>query len=192
MRIGLLHPFSLGYTTIYDCLQSGDDYALFIDRAKREVFEKEKPANVTLVMVENYQENIEMVCGNWLEKEHLDALLALDEFDVEVAARLRENYGIPGQSAALAKVFRNKNVMTERVLELGFRVPNSTRVQSFQEAEEFLRTHGKIIVKPLAGTGSVDTFPLEVSEGIGRLEDLDLPSLLLQEYIEGDIYHPLC
>lgn len=189
MRIGLLHPFSLGYTTIYDCLQSGDEYVLFIDRAKREAFEKEKPANVTLVMVENYQENIEMVCGNWLEKEHLDALLALDEFDVEVAARLRENYGIPGQSSALAKVFRNKNVMTERVRELGFRVPTSTRVQSFQEAEEFLRTHGKIIVKPLAGAGSVDTFPLGVSEGVERLEGLDLPSLLLQEYIEGDIYH---
>ncbi|MBF8970742.1 hypothetical protein [Streptococcus sp. NLN76] len=77
MRIGLLHPFSLGYTTIYDCLQSGDDYALFIDRGKREAFEKEKPANVTLVMVENYQENIEMVCGNWLEKGAFGCLACL-------------------------------------------------------------------------------------------------------------------
>lgn len=127
-----------------------------------------------------------------MASHRFDSIIALDEFDILLAAELREKYKIEGQNVVEAAVFRDKDVMTKRVKELGFRIPASLKVKQFSELEMFLNKHHDIIVKPISGAGSVDTFRIRDTDDLSVIKSKILTQnheVLIQEYIDSDIYH---
>ena len=53
----------------------------------------------------------------------IDRIVALDDFDVEKAALLRESFRIPGMGQTTARYFRDKLAMRTKAAEAGIRVP---------------------------------------------------------------------
>jgi biotin carboxylase len=108
-----------------------------------------------------------------------------------LAADLRARWSLPGMRRDAVIGFRDKVAMRERVAAAGIRVPKSMRVRSARDASEAAERIGfPLIVKPVAGAGSADTWPAasrqELSAVLARTAHVTEASV--EELIEGDEY----
>lgn len=118
-----------------------------------------------------------------------DKIESLWEPFVLLAARLRETFGVPGMSYEKVLAFRDKDIMKKKVREAGLRVPKSTRVRSAKDIYAAAEEIGfPIIIKPIAGAGSADTYRLDDNGMIDRVLPLigHLTEGNVEEFIEGD------
>ncbi|MFZ5442545.1 MAG: ATP-grasp domain-containing protein [Myxococcota bacterium] len=125
----------------------------------------------------------------WLRGQHVDRVLANWEPLVILAARLRERFGIPGMTVDQVTGFRDKQLMKERVKAAGLRVPHSFRVKSEREIREAAEKIGyPLILKPIAGAGSADTFKVtskpELESAIAAMRHVEVASC--EEFIDGE------
>ncbi len=121
----------------------------------------------------------------------LDRIECLWEPGILLAARLRETFGVAGLSVEQAKRFRDKELMKQALDAAGIRTPrhvSATTVAQVWEAVE--RIGYPIILKPIAGAGSADTY---------RVHDLDdlravlpklrhVPEVSVEEFVDGEEY----
>lgn len=122
-----------------------------------------------------------------------DKIIGLGEFDIEVAAALREHMRIPGMGETTARYFRDKLAMRLKTEEDGINVPEFTRIINHQEVEEFMaKVPTPWVLKPRMGASSSKVqkmyHPQEVWTKIEELGDKQ-SSYLLERYIAGDVYH---
>jgi biotin carboxylase len=95
----------------------------------------------------------------WKAAQPLQQVECLWEPGVILAARLREELGVPGQDVAQATLFRDKDAMKQAVAAAGIRTPKHQRATSAAECQRAAEQIGfPVIVKPIAGAGSADTF----------------------------------
>jgi biotin carboxylase len=82
-------------------------------------------------------------------------ILALHEVDLDVAAELREELGVPGDTPARLHPFRDKLAMAQRLAAHGVPVPAAAPAPDRAAVAEFARRHGwPVVVKPVRGTAS--------------------------------------
>ena len=127
--------------------------------------------------------------STWLRGRTVDRVLANWEPMVELAARLRERWGMPGMSLDTARGFRDKQLMKERVAAAGIRVPRSRRIHTAAEARAAAEEIGyPLILKPIAGAGSADTYRVDsaadLEQAIRCLHSV--PEASCEEYIDGE------
>lgn len=133
----------------------------------------------------------------WLRGRSLDRVLCNWEPLIVLAARMRERWGVAGMGVDAAQGFRDKKLMKERVEAAGLRVPRSARARSARQAQAAAEVVGfPLILKPIAGAGSADTY------AVGSWQELDdtlalmghVPELSVEEYIEGEefTYDTVC
>src|SRR6516164_3216535 len=70
--------------------------------------------------------------------EKLDRIVALDEFDMETAATLREHLRIPGMGLTTMRYFRDKLAMRMRALDRKIRVPDFVPVVNHGDIQYYL------------------------------------------------------
>jgi biotin carboxylase len=127
--------------------------------------------------------------ATWLSGREVDRVLANWEVMVLTAARLRERFGLPGMSVDTVRGFRDKQVMKDRVAAAGLRVPRAVRVRTVAETRAAADHIGfPLIVKPIAGAGSADTY--RVDDGAG-LDDVlakirHVKEASCEEFVAGD------
>jgi len=128
---------------------------------------------------------------SWLRGRDVDRVLANWEVMVMTAARLRERMGIPGMSVDTVRGFRDKQVMKDRVAAAGLRVPRAVRVRTISEVRAAAdRIAYPLILKPIAGAGSADTYRIESAADL----DATLPKLRhvaeasCEEFVDGEEY----
>lgn len=134
---------------------------------------------------------------DWLDGRRPDRVEATWEPLVLTAARLREVLGTPGMSYDTVLGFRDKQKMKERIAAAGLRVPHSVRVRTLDEARKAADRIGyPLILKPIAGAGSADTFRVDDAAG---LEDVltrtqHVPEVSIEEFIDGEefTYDTVC
>lgn len=133
----------------------------------------------------------------WLRGKSVDRILANWEVMVQTAAKLRERCGVPGMSVDAVEGFRDKQLMKERVAAAGLRVPRSERVRTVAEVKAaFERIGYPLILKPIAGAGSADTYRVDDDAGL----DLALAKMRhvtecsCEEFIAGEefTYDTVC
>ncbi|HKA59297.1 MAG TPA: hypothetical protein VKD28_11845, partial [Gemmatimonadales bacterium] len=110
----------------------------------------------------------------WKAAQPITQVECLWEPGVILAARLREKLGVPGQDVAQATLFRDKDAMKQAVVKAGIRTPKHRRATNAVETQRAAEEIGfPIIVKPIAGAGSADTFRvnsrLELDAVLARL-----------------------
>ena len=118
-----------------------------------------------------------------------DRIECLWEVGVELAARLRAELGIPGLSPENARDFRDKDRMKARLDKAGLRVPKHHRVVTLADLHAAVEHIGfPLIVKPIDGAGTRDTFKLrhdqDLQDVLPRIRHL--PEMIAEEFIEGD------
>jgi biotin carboxylase len=106
----------------------------------------------------------------WMRGRHVDRVLANWEVMVLTAARLRERFGVPGMSFDAVRGFRDKQLMKERVRAAGLRTPKAERVRTVTEARAAAARIGyPLVLKPIAGAGSADTYKVADDEELARV-----------------------
>ena len=126
---------------------------------------------------------------NWLRGKSIDRVVANWEPLVILAARLRERWGMPGMSVDAVRGFRDKQLMKERVAAAGLRVPRSRRVRTETETRAAAEEFGyPLIVKPIAGAGSADTYKAENAKELDEilLKMRGVGEASCEEYIDGE------
>ncbi len=118
-----------------------------------------------------------------------DRIECLWEPFVELAADLREVFDVPGMSLDVARGFRDKELMKQRVEAAGLRVPHHTRANSADEIRVAAERIGyPVIVKPIAGAGSADTYRVnsrdELEVVLGKTRHVREVSV--EEFVDGD------
>jgi biotin carboxylase len=143
------------------------------------------------------EEDVIARASDWLRGKNIERVLANWEVLVHLAARMRERWGIPGMSVDTVVGFRDKAVMKERLAAAGLRVPRSERVASVAACWEAAERIGyPLVLKPIAGAGSADTYVIrskeEMEATVKRLGHV--PELSCEEYIDGEelTYDTVC
>src|SRR5437016_12240042 len=67
-----------------------------------------------------------------------DRIVALEEFDVVIAALAREHLCLPGMSSSTAKTFRDKYAMAVRARDAGLAVPEFVPATNDQEISAYM------------------------------------------------------
>jgi phosphoribosylamine-glycine ligase len=120
-------------------------------------------------------------------------VVALDDFDVEIGAHLREHLRVPGLGESTARLFRDKLAMRTRGRELGIRVPEFVGVINHDDVRHFLATvPGPWLLKPRGEASSIGI------QKIGHADDLwraiekhgdDQSMYLIERFVPGEMYH---
>lgn len=122
-----------------------------------------------------------------------DKIVGLGEFDIEVAAALREHMRSPGMGETTARYVRDKLAMREKTQADGIAVPEFCRVLNYDELNEFFdRVEGPYMFKPRMGASAFKISKLfDRSELWPKLDELGdkQSSYLLEKFIPGDLYH---
>jgi biotin carboxylase len=130
----------------------------------------------------------------WLfRNRRIDRLVALDDFDVEVGAALREHFRLPGMGDSAARFFRDKLAMRMKAKELGIRVPRFTPVFHHPDVAKFLEeVPAPWLIKPRSEASAVGIKKLKSAEEawatIHELGDRQSHHVL-EQMIPGDLYH---
>ena len=124
---------------------------------------------------------------------HFDRIVALDEFDMEVAAHLREHMRIPGMGRTAIAHFRDKLAMRYAARAAGIAEPEFTRVLFHEEVREWMdRVPDPWVLKPRAEASAIGIRKMHNAEQVWQtIEDLgDRQSFfLLEQFVPGDIFH---
>ena len=131
---------------------------------------------------------------SYLARENrFDRIVALDEFDLEVAALLREHMRLPGMGESLTRHFRDKLAMRVRARQCGVPVPEFTSVFNYADLRSFIgHVPGPWLLKPRTNASAIGIRKIESPEALWPvLDELgDLQShYLLERFIPGEIFH---
>ncbi len=126
-------------------------------------------------------------------KENIDCIVALDDFDVETAATLREHLRTPGMGDTTARYFRDKLAMRTKARDEGLLVPDFIHVLNHASLREFLdRVPPPWVLKPRSFAGSIGIKKIHSTDefwsALDKLGDQQ-SYFLLEQYVPGDIYH---
>ena len=123
----------------------------------------------------------------------IDKIVALDDYDVEKGAALREHLRIPGMGDTAARLFRDKLAMRSRASETGIPVPEFVHVLNHDRLREYLhRVPPPYVLKPRFQAGAhgiqIITSEEEFWEAVNALGD-EQSFHLLEQFIPGEIFH---
>jgi biotin carboxylase len=123
----------------------------------------------------------------------IDRIVALDEFDLEVAALLREHMRLPGMGESPTRHFRDKLAMRVRAKQTGVPVPEFTGVFLYDDLRAFLHSvPGPWLLKPRTSASAIGIRKIESPDDIWPILDQlgDLQShYLLERFVPGEIFH---
>src|SRR5215467_15388541 len=123
----------------------------------------------------------------------IDRIVALDDFDVEVAAMLREHLRIPGMGDTTARYFRDKLAMRMKARSEGILVPDFCHVLNYDRLKAFMgEVPGPWVFKPRSEAASIGIKKVNKESELWPLLDAlgDRQSFyLLERYVSGDIFH---
>ncbi len=124
---------------------------------------------------------------------HIDRIVALDEFDMENVAALREHLRLPGMGLTTVRYFRDKLAMRAKAREAGVLVPEFLHVLNHDDLSEFMNhVPGPWLLKPRSQASGIGMRKIESPDQLWPLlEHLgDKQSeYLLEQFIPGIVYH---
>jgi biotin carboxylase len=123
----------------------------------------------------------------------IDRIVALDEFDMENAAALREHLRVPGMGLTTVRYFRDKLAMRSRAQDAGILVPEFVHVLNYDAIRNYLaRVPPPWLLKPRSQASGIGMKKTEKAEELWPwLDQLgDQQSFyLLEHFIPGDVFH---
>jgi biotin carboxylase len=128
-----------------------------------------------------------------MRERAIDRIVALDDYDVEVAADLREHFRLPGIGASQARFFRDKLAMRTRARQMNVPVPAFTPVFHYPALAEYLaHVPGPWVLKPRAEASAMGIkkihHPDELWQTLAELGDRQ-SYFLLEKFLPGDVFH---
>jgi biotin carboxylase len=124
---------------------------------------------------------------------HLDRIVVLDEFDIEMAATLREHLRVPGMGETTSRYFRDKLAMRLRAEEKGILVPAFCPVINHDKLREYMgRVPGPWVLKPRSSASAIGIKKINAEDELWPLLDAlgdDQSFHVLEKFVPGEVYH---
>jgi len=125
--------------------------------------------------------------------QRIDRIVALDEYDMETAATLREHLRVPGMGLTTMRYFRDKLAMRMKALDGDVRVPDFVPVLNHGDIRYYLEhVPGPWVLKPRQEASAIGIKKIHAAEELWPvLEQLGdkQSSFLLERFVPGEVYH---
>jgi biotin carboxylase len=125
--------------------------------------------------------------------QKIDRIVALDEYDMETAATLREHLRVPGMGLTTMRYFRDKLAMRMKALDRHVRVPDFVPVLNHDDVRYYLKhVPGPWVLKPRQEASAIGIKKIHAAEELWPvLEQLGdkQSSFLLEKFVPGEVYH---
>jgi biotin carboxylase len=123
----------------------------------------------------------------------IDRIVALDEFDMENVAALREHLRIPGMGLTTMRYFRDKLAMRGRARESGILIPEFVHVLNYNDLKSFMaRVEPPWLLKPRSQASGIGMKkihePAELWPWLDQLGD-EQSFFLLEQFVPGEVFH---
>jgi len=131
---------------------------------------------------------------SWMSRgRRFDRVIALDEFDLETAAAIREHLRLPGMGITTSAYYRDKLAMRTAARESGFLVPKFCPVFNYDELRDYMaHAQAPWLLKPRAEASALGIRKIHDPEQLWRaLDELGdrQSNFLLEQFVPGDIFH---
>ena len=193
-RILCISTYEKGQAFMRQCAAMGCKIVLLtVDKLKhadwpRDILEDVLPMPADLP-VDAVIRTVAYVARGW----KIDRIVALDEFDMETVAALREHMRIPGMGRTTTAHFRDKLAMRFEAQRAGARVPEFAPVLNYDDLRVYMmNVPAPWVLKPRAEASAIGIRKINDPEQLWRtLDELgDRQSYyLLERFVPGDIYH---
>jgi biotin carboxylase len=140
----------------------------------------------------NLQHTI-LAVSHLMRNRRIDRIVALDDFDLETAATLREHTRIPGMGETTVRYFRDKLAMRARAQFAGLPCPEFVPLLNDEQIHDFCsRVAPPWMLKPRSQAGAIGLKKIanehELWKALDALGD-ERSFHLLERYQPGNIYH---
>jgi biotin carboxylase len=123
----------------------------------------------------------------------IDRIAALDDFDVELAAMLREHLQLPGMGRTAASYFRDKLAMRIKARSLAIPVPEFSPVFNDQALDDWTRrVPAPWVLKPRSSAAAIGIKKVADRNELWRALDAagdQRSNSVLEQFVSGDVYH---
>ena len=128
-----------------------------------------------------------------MQTRKVHAVIALDDYDVEKAALIRETFRIPGMGQTTHRYFRDKLAMRQKAKDSGINVPEFTAVFNNDEVNAFAdKVPAPWVLKPRSEASASGIKKLtstdELWDALNSLGE-ERHLFLLESFKPGDVYH---
>jgi biotin carboxylase len=126
-------------------------------------------------------------------RHRIDRITALDDFDVELAAMLREHLQIAGMGRTTASRFRDKLAMRMKARSSGIPVPDFTPTFNDQRVNDWIAlAPPPWVLKPRSSAAAIGIKKIGGRDELWQALDAagsERSSTLLEAFVPGDVYH---
>jgi hypothetical protein len=200
LNIVCFATFFKGGDFMRECASRGDDVILI---TKEKMLEEDWPRDVLAdffavpndAPVELFLDLVSHIA----QTRRVDRIIALEEFDVVIAALAREHLCLKGMSSVTAKTFRDKLSMSVKARDAGITLPDFVPAINNDEIAGYLdRVPPPWILKPRSDVSAIGMRKLErteeawaVIEELNKRESLRERASyhLLARFIPGGVFH---
>ena len=153
-----------------------------------EMFFLPSPSNAAIDL-----ENMVLGLAHAMRTRKIDRVVALDDFDVEKGALIRETFRIDGMGQTTSRYFRDKLAMRTRAAAAGIRVPAFSPIFNDEAVTAFLQvTEAPWLIKPrseASATGIRKVHSLEEAWSAIHLLGDNRHNYLIETFQPGKVYH---
>lgn len=123
----------------------------------------------------------------------IDRVVPLDDFDLEIAASIREHLRVPGMGETSTRYFRDKLAMRMKAEEAGLTIPDFVHLLNDRKVAEFTsRVPPPWVLKPRLMAGAIGIKKVHSVEELRELDNAlgDQRSFyLVERFVPGDVCH---
>jgi biotin carboxylase len=194
LTVLIITSYEKGQRFIRDCKQQGCRVLLLtVDKLREADWPREAIDEFFYMPEDLALADLIRAVSYTARSQPIDRIIALDEFDLENAAALREHLRIPGMGLTTMRYFRDKLAMRGRAQEFGIRVPAFAHVLNYEVLKEFMARHKPPwLLKPRSQASGIGMKKIhdqaELWPLLDRLGD-DQSFYLLEEFVPGDVFH---
>ena len=128
-----------------------------------------------------------------MQNVQIDAVIALDDYDVEKAALIRETFRISGMGQTTHRYFRDKLAMRQQAKDSGIAVPEFSSIFNNNTLENFTqRVSPPWVLKPRSEASASGIKKINSTEELWQaLEKLgdERHKFLIESFKPGDVFH---
>jgi len=193
-----LASYEKGHRFMQEAKKQGCRVYLLTSESLRDTarFPHESLDDIFYMQDERYEWNLQhMLYGvaHLCRNLKIDRVIALDDFDLEKAALLREHFRIPGLGESATRLFRDKLAMRLCAAENGIPVPEFTATINYHDITHFVDSvRPPWVLKPRLMAGAIGIKKYyereEVWQRIHSLGDQQ-SFFVLERFVPGDIFH---
>ena len=193
-----LASFEKGQRFLQEAKRQGCRVFLLTSESLRQTVDwpRESLEDIFFMPEKDRQWNLEhmiLAVSHLCRTQRIDCVVALDDFDVEKAAMLREHLRLPGMGETATRYFRDKLAMRMRAVEHGIPVPQFTATFNYERITRFIeQVNPPWVLKPRLMAGAIGIKKFDLAEELwDRIHSVgDQQSfLVLERFVPGHIFH---